>query len=233
MEENRSNDLNNSNDSNDSNGKLFQSHSLYFQDKNASLQLSRIISKDLKGTELKKCLSDLKEKNEYKNAYIKKENIPDIVIQEGFKDENIKPTEKQYELNLDKEKYIKLKTNEVKEEDNLYLTIEDFSNNPTAELFLYDEVVDKIKSHIPMYEDELNKLDINELQNDKIYQGKCVEAMVEQTYNYDKNIKDQMIEEACYLKRIMYCWRRVAGDGNCFYRSVIFSWLEYLFSIKK
>ena len=57
--------------------------------------------------------------------------------------------------------------------------------------------------------------------------------MVEQTYGYDRYLKNQMIEEICYLKRIMNCWRRVAGDGNCFYRSVIFSWLEYLIFNKK
>ena len=57
--------------------------------------------------------------------------------------------------------------------------------------------------------------------------------MVEETYGYDKYLKNQMTEEICYLKRIMNSWRRVAGDGNCFYRSVIFSWLEYLIFNKK
>jgi hypothetical protein len=42
-----------------------------------------------------------------------------------------------------------------------------------------------------------------------------------------------MIEELCFLKRVINSWRGVAGDGNCFYRSVIFSWLEYLIFNKK
>lgn len=62
---------------------------------------------------------------------------------------------------------------------------------------------------------------------------KSVEEMVEQTYQYDKNLKKNLIEEICYLKRIICSWRRVSGDGNCFYRSAIFSWVEYLIFNKK
>ena len=70
-------------------------------------------------------------------------------------------------------------------------------------------------------------------RRENIYEGKTVEAMVEQTYNYDKFLKNQMTEEICYLRRSICCWRRVAGDGNCFYRSAIFAWLEYLIFTKK
>ena len=223
------------NDSSGSFGKSMLSSSIYFEDANAAEQLSKIIANDLPENEFKRSISDLNEKNEFKNAYKKKESLSDKMVQESFKDENIKPTEKQYESNLDEVMYSKLKSNEIKkeEEDNLYLEIEDFPNNPIADLFIYAEAVDKIEFLIPSYEDELNKMNVNQLKRENIYQGKAVEVMVEQTYYYDKFLKDQMIEETCYLKRIMNCWRRVAGDGNCFYRSVIFSWLEYLIFNKK
>ena len=223
----------NINDSNGSFGKSYLSSSIYFEDENAADQLSKIIANDLPNNELQKCISDLNEKNEFKSAYKKKESLSDKMVQESFKDENVKTTDKQLESNLDKVMYSKVKSNEIKEEDNLYLKIEDFPNNPIADSFIYDEAVDKIKIYIPIYEEELNKMDVNNLKRENIYKGRGVEVMVEQTYCYDKFLKNQMIEEACYLKRIMNCWRRVAGDGNCFYRSVIFSWLEYLIFNKK
>ena len=232
MEENSKN-LNDSNDLNEQFGKNLASNSVFFQDKKATAQLSKIIANDLPKKEFQKSLSDLNEKHEYKHPYLKLESLPDLLVQESFNNENIKATEKQYESNLDLGIIAKFKSKEIKEEDDLYLKIEDFSNNPIAESFLYDEVVDKIKNLIPIYEEDFNKMDLNKLNNENIYKVKCLEAMVEQTYNYDKFLKDQMIEEACYLKRIMNCWRRVSGDGNCFYRSVIFSWLEYLIFNKK
>ena len=223
------------NDSNGSFGKSLLSSSIYFEDANATDQLSKIIISDMSIDGIKENVNDLNEKNELKNPYKKKTSLSDKTIQESFQDGNIKPTEKQYESNLGQNNYTKLKSNEIKEEeeDNLYLKIEDFPKNPIADSFIYDEVVDKIKCLIPIYEDELNKMDVHQLKRENIYKGKAVEVMVEQTYCYDKFLKEQMIEEICYLKRIMNCWRRVAGDGNCFYRSVIFAWLEYLIFNKK
>ena len=223
------------NDSQGSFGENVFSSSIYFQDPNAvnaTNELSKIILSELSQDEITKSINDLNEKNELKIAYKKKESLTDKEVQESFNDENIKTTEKQYESNLNEETISKIKSNDI-EEENLYLKIEDFSNNPIADMFIYSEVKDKIKDFIPNCEDELNKMDINNLKRENIYKGKGVEVMVEETYGFDKYLKDQMTEEICYLKRIMNCWRRVAGDGNCFYRSVIFSWLEYLIFNKK
>ena len=52
--------------------------------------------------------------------------------------------------------------------------------------------------------------------------------MVEQTYYHKSKPKEQLEEETCFLSKVINGWRRVAGDGNCFYRSTIYSWLEYL-----
>ena len=223
------------NDSQGSFGENIFSSSIYFQDPNAvnaTNELSKIILSELSQDEITKSINDLNEKNELKIAYKKKESLTDKEVQESFNDENIKTTEKQYESYLNEETLSKIKSNDL-EEENLYLKIEDFSNNPIADMFIYSEVKDKIKDFIPNCEDELNKMDINNLKRENIYKGKGVEVMVEETYGFDKYLKDQMTEEICYLKRIMNCWRRVAGDGNCFYRSVIFSWLEYLIFNKK
>ena len=52
--------------------------------------------------------------------------------------------------------------------------------------------------------------------------------MVEQTYYHKSKPKEQLEEETCFLSKVINGWRRVAGDGNCFYRSTVYSWLEYL-----
>ena len=209
------------------------SSSIYFEDKNAVEELSKLMLSELPKDQQQKTINDLNEKNEFKNAYKKQESLSDKTIQDNFNDEKIKTTDLQYRSNLEPEKYSKFKSNEINEEDNLYLKIEDFPEKSILDSFIYEEAVDKIKCLIPIYENELNNMDVNKLKIENIYRGKGVEVMVEQTYGYDKYLKNQMTEEICYLKRIMNCWRRVAGDGNCFYRSAIFSWLEYLVFNKK
>ena len=95
------------------------------------------------------------------------------------------------------------------------------------------KATDKIRPVISMMEEELKGINLKKLRWNNIAKGKRLEVMVENTYGFDKYLKDQMIEELCFLKRVINSWRGVAGDGNCFYRSVIFSWLEYLIFNKK
>ena len=172
------------------------SSSIFYEDNEIIEELSKIISNDASPNMQEENMKELKERNELKSAYKKQELMTNESIREGFDESKIKATDIQLQSNLNNENYEKLKSNEVKEED-LYLKIEDFPDNPISE------------------------------------KGKRLEVMVENTYGFDKYLKDQMIEELCFLKRVINSWRGVAGDGNCFYRSVIFSWLEYLIFNKK
>ena len=52
--------------------------------------------------------------------------------------------------------------------------------------------------------------------------------MVESTFLYDKLLACNMAEQICYIKKISQKWRSICGDGNCFYRSAIFGYLENL-----
>lgn len=221
------------NSSDDSFGGNLASSSIYFEDPDAADQLSLIINSKIQNNELKDSIKELNEKNELKSAYKNKENIPDEQMKKDFDESKIKATDLQYQSNLNEQNYSKLKSNEINPEDELYLKQKDFDINSISDDFYYSEAVGKIEFLIPSYEKDLKSMDINKLPRENIYVGKGVEIMVEQTYGYDKYLKEQMTEEICYLKRVMNCWRRVAGDGNCFYRSAIFSWLEYLVFNKK
>ena len=208
------------------------SSSIFYEDNEIIEELSKIISNDASPNMQEENMKELKERNELKSAYKKQELMTNESIREGFDESKIKATDIQLQSNLNNENYEKLKSNEVKEED-LYLKIEDFPDNPISDIFFYEQAIDKIRPMISMIEEELKGINLKNLRWNNIAKGKRLEVMVENTYGFDKYLKDQMIEELCFLKRVINSWRGVAGDGNCFYRSVIFSWLEYLIFNKK
>lgn len=96
--------------------------------------------------------------------------------------------------------------------------------------FLYDATISQ-------YEDQTILKTLNNIITSKtnknyatIYKIHSTGQMVEQTYYHKLELKPkaQLEEETCFLTKVINGWRRVAGDGNCFYRSVMYSWLEYL-----
>ena len=212
---------------NDSYQEGVDTSSIYFEDNEIKELLSKIIYPD----------SNTTSQNEFVQPYEKSNLLTDDQLKSQFNESKIKPTENQLKSNLTEAQYSKLKSqaNEIKNEDDsdLYLKTEDYPKKLISDDFYYLDAVDEIKSNISTFERELKAVNVVNLSENSIYKGKTVEEMVEQTYCYDNTIKNQMIEEVCYLKRIICCWRRVAGDGNCFYRSAIFSWLEYLIFNKK
>ena len=206
------------------------SSSIFYEDNEIIEELSKIISNDASPNMQEQNIKELKERNELKSAYKKQESMTNEALKEGFDESKIKATDIQLQSNLNNENYIKVKSNEVKEEDDLYLKIEDFPENPISEIFVYEQAIDKIRPMISMIEEELKSINLKNFRWKNISKGNRLEVMVENTYGIDKYLKDQMIEELCILKRVINSWRGVGGDGNCFYRSVIFSWLEYLIS---
>lgn len=104
----------------------------------------------------------------------------------------------------------------------------DFPEPTSMTPFYYDGVLSKINLSSEQMKRELNQINISDSGRSMICKTKSIEEMVEQTYGYSSSLKEQMTEEAAYLQTIVCRWRRVAGDGNCFYRSTIFGWLEYL-----
>ena len=209
------------------------SSSIFYENNEVIEELSKVIFDDQITNTHEENMKQLNERNELQSAYKKRETMTNELLKESFDESKIKPTDAQLKSYLNNENYLKFKSNEIKEEDDLYLKIEDFPDNPISEIFVYEETVDKIKSMIEVFEKELKSINIKNLRWSNIKEGKRLEVMIENTYLFDKNLKEQMIEELCCLKRIINCWRAVASDGNCFYRSVIFSWLEYLIFTKK
>ncbi len=50
--------------------------------------------------------------------------------------------------------------------------------------------------------------------------------MVESTFGYDINLIDPISEHIISLEKHLFRWRSILGDGNCYYRAIIFAYLE-------
>ena len=55
-----------------------------------------------------------------------------------------------------------------------------------------------------------------------------LEYMVENTITTENVTFDKILVHLSTLDDYIFRWRSVAGDGNCFYRSVIFAYLEHI-----
>ena len=210
------------------------SDSILEEDNDVVNELSELILSNINlNPEEKKNIQELNKKNEFSIAYKNKENLSIKTIKDSFDISKIKVTEDQLKSNLTEEKYDKFKSGQINNEDDIFLKIEDFPENPISEIFIYEEASDSINQMKKNFKKELEKLDLMEFKWNNISKGKRLEVLVEETYNFNSYEKEQMIEDLCFLKRVMYFWRAMAREGNCFYRSVIFSWLEYLIFNKK
>ena len=52
--------------------------------------------------------------------------------------------------------------------------------------------------------------------------------LIEQYYNFDSNKKTLMKNKYSLLSQDIFKYRSIRGDGNCFYRAVIFSFIEQI-----
>lgn len=78
---------------------------------------------------------------------------------------------------------------------------------------------------------QLHKYSLTDLYNNvhtKLGEMHNVANLVDSTYR-DKSITDiKIIEQRCYLEKLMQAWRMISGDGNCFYRAVMIGYVENL-----
>ena len=137
------------------------SNSVFFEDKEMAEELSNIILSDVNPGDKAKNLQELNEKNELKSAYLKQESLSPQAIKESYNLNNIKTKDSQLKSNLSPQNYEKIKSNEMKEEDDIFLKIEDFPENPISEIFIYEQVIDKIRPMISSIEAELKVIDFD------------------------------------------------------------------------
>ena len=124
-------------------------------------------------------------------------------------------------------------------------------NNVSQEQFLIpsdweytkDNINYEIEKKIQNYSNKINqkemscliesikKCDLKNILINKEYQfNVCpinnVENLVESNFAYDKSYKEEISKHILLLNNYIYRWRNINGDGNGFYRAIIFSLLE-------
>ena len=77
--------------------------------------------------------------------------------------------------------------------------------------------------------EKLNKIELIKNKIDEDYTIgalSTLEYMVESTLGFENKDKAEAKDQINSLEKFIYRWRSINGDGNCFYRSVMFSYLE-------
>lgn len=127
--------------------------------------------------------------------------------------------------------------NEYKKEVILYLDCKDYdfylsSNNY---LILTNEIFNDLQKKYYKEEYFMNlknsytKVNLKKKLNDtnsNIGGYSLIDKMIELSYEEDIKFKYDIAEQIGYINQIYSYWRKTLGDGNCYYRSVIFQWFE-------
>ena len=115
--------------------------------------------------------------------------------------------------------------------------------NPIDWLYTNDSNILYIESNIEKLNEQINLQEYSQLCNsikkcDLNYVFKnpnltfcigpisTVENLVESNFVFDQTYKEDMIAHILLLDNYVYRWRNINGDGNCFYRAIIFSLFE-------
>ena len=129
-------------------------------------------------------------------------------------------------------------------ENDLNITIqdrkkEDYLEKRNFPIFSKDEFLNikksvgkdllKIQDYLLIKLKEYNKFD----RNKKIGPLLPLAYLIENHYKFKKENKNQMEEKYNRLKTHIFNYRKIYGDGNCFYRAVMFRYIELLILYRK
>jgi hypothetical protein len=141
--------------------------------------------------------SEMKELLEDINQYIK------------FDEENIKKS-----FSLIQDDYLNIQEFEI--DQNMRTTFQNF-----LQKFDFKQDLPNLKKQI-----EKAHFDPQDIRSLKVGPVSSLDYLVEMSYNSDIKRKKSIIENLISLEDIIFRWRKIGGDGNCFYRAVIFGYLE-------
>ena len=118
--------------------------------------------------------------------------------------------------------------NNSQEQDNEYLIsrkLKDISN---------DEFTDFISTlNVGGLKELKQKIERSESNNKMVGEFNTLGNLIEKYYGYKEERHRIMVEKYKLLKQDIFKHRTIYGDGNCFYRSVLFSYLEQLILFKE
>ena len=97
-----------------------------------------------------------------------------------------------------------------------------------------DEFTDFISSlNVANLKDLKKSIENSNCNNKMIGEFNTLGSLIEKVYGYKEEKKRIMIQKYKLLNQDIFKHRTIYGDGNCFYRSVLFSYLEQLILFKE
>ena len=169
----------------------------------------------------KKEILSLSAKNiSYQNKYSLKEISPTI-FEEKIKKQSSKKVpviidEEKNKVNVNKDDYLQVRKIKKVSENDFELLCNELIGNDDLNL-LYKDIISE--NYLP-----LNELDFGANVGCIMHFAFLVESL----FNNNIITIDEMNERYELLKKYIYNYRPIKGDGNCFYRAIIFRYFEIL-----
>ena len=162
------------------------------------------------------------------------DDFQDMNINNFSINENKSNQDNKYNLFSNDNKYNLNQNSKIEKKD--YLQIKDWDYLDDNNIFIFEEKINKIIKNININELKNLQKSISEATFEYVYQNpdnaetigpiSSVGNLVEFSYAYDSTFKEDMIYHFIELEKYIFKWRNIDVDGNCFYRAVIFSFLE-------
>ena len=163
-----------------------------------------------------------------------KTTVLDQKISEKVKDTKISPFIQSGEIK-ELENSLNISVTDENIQKKEYLILKKF---PQYDLNEYDKIKKQvgknllnISSFLLQKKLKLNFHEIN--QNKKIGPLLPLTTLIESSYKYKPELKNEMQKKYLRLKNYICNYRTIYGDGNCYYRAVMFRYIELLIVNKK
>ena len=179
----------------------------------------------IKKKTLKSVYSNLNDNEDFMPK--KKETLKDSIINSKQNNNILKKEELKYileEINLIPDK-----------EDELIHSFSLLSNNYINKSFIKNYSDDdfillyqEYQNNIVNLKKEIDNVTLSnkECDNIEIFDSIGYISPLEKVFKEKNPINDLLIEKLKTLKNICYRWRKIKGDGNCYYRAIIFAYIE-------
>ena len=152
-----------------------------------------------------------------------------------LKKDNMKPSD----LNIDKELVVQSKKNIILNNEEDFLSSRKWDYTDNNKIKIIDDKIKLIyenmdKRTLEILNRKIDKCDLNYLYNNfnprevinRIGTLSSLDFLIETTYYPPENFIKQMFSDKKNLEKYVYKFRNILGDGDCFYRGLIFSYLE-------
>lgn len=164
------------------------------------------------------------------------ELIGDSLMELPFENKNSQLRKTISRNEIENDKHILAKSIVKIQQEYSYLSISDWlyikSNNfIQIEKTFLEQANSKNKESYKRLIDSVKKCNLNLVHKkpELIYNVSplsTIEYLIEESITFEENKKHHMVSHLLKLEEHVYKWRHIRGDGNCFYRAIIFAFLE-------